>query len=148
MKTPITLLGLIATDLVLAGLALLGGISLMLDPSGASIGMDPYLSSIPLVTDFMPAAIWLLVVFAALPLILVYGMLTQRRWALYGSFALVALELVWMSAQLYLLYSFGFILWHIAIVVLAFVSLALVLMPSIRTYFQKPTVAATMQAGK
>lgn len=145
MRMPMSILVLVAVDVVLTGLALLGGVSLLLDPSGASIGMDPYLSYIPLVQDFMPAAVWLIVVFAALPVILIYGLLAQKRWALIGSYALVALELAWMAAQIYLLYSFGFLLWHVAIVLLAGVSLAMVLMPSVRRYLARVVPPAVPQ---
>lgn len=135
MRMPIRVLILSGIDAVLAGLALYGGINLLLDPSGASIGLDPALAYIPYVADFMPFALWLVVVFAAFPAVLVYGLVTDRKWALIGSFALGALELVWIITQVVLLYPMGFTFWWPLIAGMGVVSLYLVITPTMRTFY-------------
>lgn len=142
MKMPVSVLILIVLELILAGLALFGGINLMLDPSGVTMQIDPTLGYIPFFTDFMPFAIWLVVAFAALPIILAYGIYTDRKWALYGSFGLAGLEILWIATQIVLLYPLGIASWwpvitSYAIVVagIAAASVYLMFRSSVRAYF-------------
>lgn len=141
MRMPISVLILIALDLVLAGLALFGGINLMLDPTGVSIQIDPTLGYIPFVTDFMPFAIWLVVAFAALPVILAYALYMDYKWGVYGSFALAALEVAWIAAQVWLLYPLGLAGWWpvifsygLVIAGIAAASVYLMFRTSVRSY--------------
>lgn len=135
MRMPISVMILAALELVLAGLAFFGGINLILDPTGASMGMDPALQYIPFVTDFMPFALWLVIVFGALPLVLVYGLFTDRKWGLIGSLALASLEVVWIVTQVVLLYPLGFTFWWPLVAGMGVVSLYLILRPSVRSFF-------------
>lgn len=142
MRMPLSVMILIALDIVLAGLALYGGINLMLDPTGTTMQVDPALVYIPFVTDFMLFGIWLVVAFAALPAILAYLIYTDRKWAVYGSFTLAALEILWIGTQIWLLYPLGFSGWwpvvfSYALVVTGIVvaSIYLIFKGSVRTYF-------------
>lgn len=145
MKMPLLLFALVAIDLILSALAFIGGIYLLLDPTGSSLGMNDALQYIPFVTDFMVFALWLLLVFGAFPLVLVYGLLTDRKWALYGSLALGALELLWIAVQLVLLYTMGINAWQVGILAMGVISLFLVLTPSARSFLLNRT-ATTGQA--
>lgn len=143
MKMPVSVLILIVLELALAGLALFGGINLLLDPSGTTLQIDPTLGYIPFVTDFMPFAIWLVVAFAALPVILSYGLYADKRWALYGSVGLAALEISWVVTQIVLFYSMGLAAWWPIIISYAIVvagiaasSVYLMFRRSVRTYFR------------
>ncbi len=135
MKMPLSVFALVGLNLVLAGLALYGGIQLLLDPSGSSIGLDPALSLIPYVSDFMLFALWLIVVFAAFPAVLSYGLLTDRKWAAYGSLTLGALELVWIGTQVVLLYSMGFTWLWVLIGGFGVASLYLIMRRSMRVFY-------------
>ncbi len=108
MRTPYSVFGLIGLNLVLAGLALYGGLMLLLDPSGTSLGLDSALPLIPYVQDFMPFSLWLIIVFAAFPAVLSYALLKDWKWAAIGSLTLGALEIVWIATQVVLLYELGF----------------------------------------
>ena len=153
MRMPLSALILIFLDLILAGLALYGGINLMLDPTGTSMQIDPAIVYIPFVTDFMLFAIWLVIAFAALPAILSYLIYADSKWGLYGSLALAALEIVWIVTQVALLYPLGFSAWWpamfsygIVVTGIAAASLYLIFRGSVRTYFNWYT-RATRQTG-
>lgn len=154
MRMPISVLILIALDLVLAGLALFGGINLMLDPTGVTIQIDPTLDYIPFVADFMPFAIWLVVAFAALPIVLAYAIYRDYKWGVYGSLALSGLEIVWIATQIALFYPLGLAGWwpvifSYALVVagIAVASVYLMLRKSVRSYFDWYTPKAGPQHG-
>lgn len=134
MKIPLLVYVLVAIDALLVALALLGGIGLLLDPSGSSMGMQDALQYIPFVSDFMVFALWLVIVFGAFPAILIYGLLTDRKWSLYGSVALGALELVWISVQFVLLYSMGLNLWQVVVVAMGVASLFIILTSGVRKF--------------
>lgn len=142
MRMPFSVLILIFLDLILAGLALYGGINLMLDPTGTTLAIDPALVYIPFVTDFMLFGIWLVVAFAALPIILSYLIYIDNKAGLYGSLALAALEIVWIATQIVLLYPLGLSNWWPAIMVYSIIvaaiaasSLYIVFRGNTRTYF-------------
>ncbi len=153
MRMPLSVLILIFLDLMLAGLALYGGINLMLDPTGTTLQIDPALVYIPFVTDFMLFAIWLVIAFAALPIILSYLMYVDNKAGLYGSLALAALEIAWIVTQVVLLYPLGFSAWWpamfsygLVVAGIAAASLYLVFRGSVRNYFNWYT-RGTGQAG-
>lgn len=134
-RIPVSVMILSGIQFILAGLAFFGGLSLILDPSGASMGMDPALQYIPFVTNFMPFALWLVIVFGALPLVLVYGLLTDRKWSLIGSFALGALVLIWIGTQIVLLYPMGFTYWWPGVAAIGVASLYFVLRANVRDFY-------------
>ena len=142
MRMPVSVLILIVLYLILAGLALFGGINLMMDPTGVTMQIDPTLGYIPFVTDFMPFAIWLVVAFAALPAILAFALYMDWKWGLYGSFGLAAIEIVWIATQIWLFYPLGFsgwwpVIFSYAIVVagIAVASIYMMFRSSVRNYF-------------
>ena len=143
MRMPLSVLVLILADLILAGLALYGGINLMLDPSGTSMQIDHALVYIPFVSDFMLFGIWLVVAFAALPAIAAYLIYRESRWGLYGSLALAALEILWIATQVVVLYPLGISSWWPAILsyslVVAAIAVASVYLvffrDSVKSYF-------------
>lgn len=142
MRMPLSALILILLDLVLASLALYGGINLLLDPTGTSVRVDPAIGYIPFVTDFTLLAVWLVVAFAALPIILSALIYFDNKWGVYGSLALAALEILWIGTQVWLLYPLGFSLWWpvffsfgLVVAGIAAASLYLVFRASVRDYF-------------
>ncbi len=143
MRMPLSVLSLIVLDLILAGLALYGGINLMLDPTGTTMQIDHTLVLIPFVSDFMLFGIWLVVAFAALPAILAYLIYRESRAGVYGSLALAALEVTWIVTQVVVLYSLGLSSWwpvligySLVVAAMAIASLYLVLFrTSVKSYF-------------
>lgn len=142
MRMPISALILIALNLVLAGLALYGGINLLLDPTGTSMQIDPALVYIPFLTDFTWFAVWLIVAFAALPVAMAYLIYIDNKLGVYGSFALAALEVLWIGTQVYLFYPAGFSFWWpvifsygIVVAGVAAASVYLTFRTSVRSYF-------------
>lgn len=143
MRMPLSVLILIFLDLALAGLAIYGGINLFLDPSGVTMRVDPAIGYVPFVTDFMWLAVWLVVVFAALPAVLAYLIYRDSRWGLYGSFALAALEIVWIVTQVVVLYPLGLSNWwpvilsySLVVTAIAASSLSLIIFrSSVKNYF-------------
>ncbi len=142
MRMPVSAFVLILLNLALAGLALFGGINLLMDPSGTNMQINPALVYIPFVTDFTWFAVWLMVVFAALPAVLAYLIYSDRKWGVYGSLGLAALEVLWIGTQVYLFYSAGFSFWWpvlfsygLVVAGIAAASLYLIFRSSVRTYF-------------
>lgn len=140
MRLPISTMVIMALDAILAGLALYGGINLLLDATGSSLGMQSALDYIPFVSDFMPFALWLVIVFAAFPAVLIYGLYTDRKWALIGTVVLVGLEVLWIGTQIVLLHPMGFSYWWIGILGIAAASLFFVLRPATVNFLWNKTV--------
>ncbi|MDF1521799.1 MAG: hypothetical protein P1P87_03145 [Trueperaceae bacterium] len=75
------LLGALAVSLVfLAFGGLYGGLAMLRDPSGASLGMDVVLPRLP-VPDFVWPGVFLVAVMGLVPLALAYGLLVRPAWS-------------------------------------------------------------------
>ncbi len=89
-----------------------GGIAMLADPSGGSLGMDTVLPSLP-VSDYVLPGLFLLTAMGVLPLVLAYGLWAGRRapatvrlgrfgtwhWAWLGSVALGVVLVAWLLTQ-------------------------------------------------
>jgi len=80
MKRPLPLWILILWLVFLAFGGLYGGIAMLLDPSGASMGVDVLLPLLP-VADFILPGLFLLFGMGLFPLALVFGLLVRPNWA-------------------------------------------------------------------
>ena len=79
---PVTVYVLLALLVVLGLWGLVGGIGMLMDPSGEGMGLDvSLLTSVP-VNDFLIPGLILLTVFGVLPLLAAYGMWAFSNWAL------------------------------------------------------------------
>ena len=82
---PTTIYVLVGCLLFLSLGAFMGGISFLVDPTGAILGVPmSWLKGSPF-PDFIIPGLFLLVVFAIAPLIISYGLLARPEWPLLGA---------------------------------------------------------------
>ena len=146
MVRRLALSALVVSLLFLAFGGLYGGVEMLRDPSGGSLGMDVVLPQLP-VTDFVLPGIFLLVVMGLAPIALAYGLVarpnwgwaaalsrwSRHHWAWTGTLALGLVLGVWLAVQGWMI---GFV-WPIQFVTagngVAIVVLAL--LPRVRRSF-------------
>jgi hypothetical protein len=112
MRRPLPLLILVLWLVFLAFGGLYGGITMLLDPSGALLGTEEILPLLP-VPDFVLPGLFLLFVMGIAPLALVFGLLVRpnwpwagvitrwsgHHWAWTGTLALSIVLLLWLIVQ-------------------------------------------------
>lgn len=112
MKQPLALWILLLWLVFLAFGGLYGGIAMLLDPSGASMGVDVLLPLLP-VRDFVLPGFFLLFGMGVAPLVLTFGLLARpnwpwanalfrwsgHHWAWTGTLVLGILLLLWLLVQ-------------------------------------------------
>jgi hypothetical protein len=148
MKHPFAVWILAFWLLFLAFGGLYGGISMLLDPSGASMQMDEVLDLLP-VSDYLLPGLFLLLVMGIVPLALIYGLLarpawpwlqalfsrTKAHWAWVGTVLLGLGLLFWLAVQGILI---GF-QWPIQYVTAAngLLILLFAFLPPVRRYYKQ-----------
>ncbi|MFO8150466.1 MAG: hypothetical protein R6T93_09225 [Trueperaceae bacterium] len=70
---------LVVSLLFLAFGGLYGGVEMLRDPGGGSLGMDVVLPQLP-VTDFVWPGVFLLTVMGLVPIVLAYGLVARPAW--------------------------------------------------------------------
>ncbi|MDZ7706761.1 MAG: hypothetical protein U5J97_02485 [Trueperaceae bacterium] len=107
---------LVVSVLFLAFGGLYGGLSMLSDPSGASLGMDVVLLRLPVANYLLPG-VFLVVVMGLVPLALAYGLLARpslrwtanvtrlsgHHWAWTGTLLLGVVLVLWLAAQAWLI---------------------------------------------
>ncbi len=116
MGRRLALWALVVSVLFLAFGGLYGGLSMLRDPSGASLGMDVVLPRIP-VPNYVLPGIFLVVVMGLMPLGLVYGLLARptppwaatiarlsgHHWAWTGALVLGIVLVIWLAVQAWMI---------------------------------------------
>ena len=119
MKRPLTLWPLLVVLLFLASGGLYGGIAMLTDPAGGSLGLTDVLPLLP-VSNYILPGLFLLIVMGLTPLVLTYGLLTRpnwnwaatlsrwsaHHWAWIGTLGLGVTLVIWLIVQ-GLLIGFG-----------------------------------------
>jgi hypothetical protein len=147
MKRPLALWILVFFLLFLSFGGFYGGITMLLDPSGASLQMDEVLNLLP-VPDYTLPGLFLLLVMGLAPLALIFGLLarpdwpwlqslfrqTKSYWAWGGTVLLALILLLWLTVQALLI---GF-KWPIQYVTAAngLLILLFAFLPSVRKHYQ------------
>ncbi|WP_232436835.1 hypothetical protein [Paenibacillus senegalimassiliensis] len=149
-KMPFAIKLLVALQALLGVGAVFGGGALMVDPTGASIGMPSDIMKIPLFSSYFIPGMILLLVFGVVPLLVTSALIKKWEWSwgnklnvfkelhwswafsLYIGFALI----IWISVQIYILSSSSpvhllYTAWGLAIQVLT-------ILPSVSRYYTKP----------
>ncbi|TVR93320.1 MAG: hypothetical protein EA416_05375 [Trueperaceae bacterium] len=140
---------LIVALLFLAFGGLYGGVTMLVDPSGAALGMDVVLPQLPVPSFALPGA-FLVTVMGLLPIALAYGLVARptprwaaaisrasgHHWAWTGTLALGIVLAAWLALQGWLI---GFA-WPIQFVTAgnAVAIVVLTLLPVVRRSFVVP----------
>ena len=140
-KHPLGVKALIPIQLVLSVLSIPSGILLVYSPNGEALGAQgilPHLTAqLPFVKDFTPVGIFLLVVYGLLPLALVYGLWTRKRWGWDITLLLGAVEIAWITAEVALFYDLGFFFFYPIIAGMGILTAVLCLLPSVRRFYSE-----------
>jgi hypothetical protein len=111
---------LILLLLILALSAIAAGLSFIIDPSGATVGMEVSMLRHSPFPDFIIPGMFLLVLFGLFPLVILFGLFRKnnielldalniyrhRHWAWTFSYFIGLLLVVWINVQLYFLKEF------------------------------------------
>lgn len=99
-RQPLTMY-LLVTCLALEGLsALIGGIGLILDPTGSNVGLPgSLLTGTPFNSFFVPGLL-LATILGVWPCVVVYCLLRKQAWAWYGSLSVGVALIIWIAAQI------------------------------------------------
>ncbi len=146
MKRPPALWPLLFLLVFLAVGGLYGGIAMLTDPAGGSLGLTDVLPLLP-VSNYVLPGVFLLIVMGLAPLALSYGLLvrpgwnwartlsrwSRHHWAWTGTLGLGVTLAMWLMVQGLLI---GF-RWPIQYITAAdgFLSVLLVLLPSMRKFY-------------
>jgi len=145
MKKPLAVWLLAVLLTLFAAGGLYGGASMLLDPSGRSMGVDIVLPQLP-VPDFLLPGLFLLAVMGLAPLLLAFALLFRPRWALPASFfrwgkaywawtGTIVLEIVlaaWLLVEVLLIGIFPI---TVVTAVLGALILFLALLPGVRKHY-------------
>lgn len=125
--------------LVLSAVSLPSGALLLSSPDGSAMGAQvilPHLTQqIPIITDFAPVGLFLLVVYGLVPLVLMYGLWTRMKLAWDLTLLLGATEVAWIVAEVVMFYDLGFFVFYPIIVGMGAGTLLLCLLPSVRRFY-------------
>lgn len=126
----VTVLALLLGLQGLSGLA--GGIGLVVDPSGQSLGIPlVWLQESPF-SDYLVPGVILLVLLGVVPLIVAYGLWSARSWAWGGSAFVGGALAVWLLVEIAVIGYQPDPPLQLAYGVLAVLILALTALPSVR----------------
>jgi hypothetical protein len=148
LKRPATLWLLIFLLVFLSFGGFFGGISMLVDPTGSTLGMEEVLPLLP-VSDFILPGLFLIVVMGIVPLALVYGLIWKPGWeggdkisgrsgyywAWTGTITLGVVLILWLAVQ-GLLIGFAWAIQYITLangLLIIFVSL----LPDIRRFYKQ-----------
>lgn len=98
-RRPAGLWGLVSSTLLLGLGGLYGGISFVLDPSGAAMGLTTGVLARAPVHTFLLPGLFLLVVMGLVPLFLVWSQLARRPWAWTATVGESLLLIGWLIFQ-------------------------------------------------
>lgn len=146
MRRPLTVWPLLFFLLLLALGGLYGGIAMLTDPTGGSLGLTDVLPLLP-VSDFLLPGLFLLCVMGLAPLVLTYALLARPRWswaqalsrwsrhhwAWTGTLALGVTLALWLLAQ-GLLIGFRWPIQYIT-AINGVLIIALALVPDVRRFY-------------
>lgn len=150
LKMPFAGKLLVALQALLGVGAVFGGGFLIIDPTGASLGMPSDIMKIPLFSNYFIPGIILLLVFGIVPLIVMSALIKKWAWpwgerlnvfkqlhwswafSLYVGFALI----IWISVQIYILSSSSPV--HLLYTAWGLAIQALTILPSVSRFYVKP----------
>lgn len=94
----------------------------------------------PVCSRLCSRGVFLLVVYGFLPIIFVFGLWTQKKWAWTLTLLLGLTEIAWIVTEVVLLYNLGFIFFYPLIAGMGIVTAALCLLPSVRRFYSRPNI--------
>lgn len=139
MKHPVGVKLLLPVLLGLSAISIPSGLVLLASPGGEGIGAQtilPHLTQqIPFVEDFTPVAIFLLVAYGLIPILLSYGLWTRHGPAWLLTLCLGATEVIWIGIEVVIFYDLGYFFFYPIIAGMGVATLALCLVPSVRRFY-------------
>ena len=91
----------------------------------------PYL---PIIKDFLPVGVLLIVAYGIIPLAIVYGLWTVKPWAYPIVVALVSVAVFWILLEVATIYQMGFIFFQPLISGLGIMEILLLTRLGVRAY--------------
>ena len=120
MKLKLDLVLVTLLELLLAIGAIVGGYSMINDPTGVSMFKQDLRKYI-IVPDFLLPGLFLFVGFGLCTFIFLIALWMNFRVGWVGAMLISVAELVWILVQIILLYEVGFIIWQLIIPAIAVV---------------------------
>lgn len=114
---------------------LLGGYGLVTDPTGASLRIPlGWLEGSPF-ADYLVPGLILLIVLGFFPLVVLYGLRANRRWAWFGALAVGAGLIIWIGVEITIIGYQAEPPFQVIYAAVGLFILLLALLPSTRRYF-------------
>lgn len=134
-RIPLSIIILVAAEILLALTSISGGKILLDEPSGKSMGLQPLIPYLPFnLHDYFLVGVWLVAVYGVLPIILAAGLWFGKKWAWLGALGLGAVVVTWIVSEVFLFYSFGFTFFYPLIGGIGLLTIFLLYLPSTREY--------------
>jgi hypothetical protein len=145
LKIPRGAITLIPIQLLLSIISIPSGALLVYSPGGESIGAQvilPYLRErVPFLQNFAPVGVFLVIVYGLIPMILAYGLWSQKKWAWYLTLLLGITEITWIGAEVTIFYDLGFFFFYPIIAGMGAITVLLCLLPSVRNFYLGARIA-------
>ncbi len=146
-KRPVSGIVLIFLMFFQAFSAIPTGFSMIMDPSGAAIGLPNYLLEQSPFSSFLIPGLFLGVILGLFPVVILYGLITRKdfwklnrincykkhHWALGCSYYLGILLILWINMQLY--FGIGFHILHFVYSSLGLLIIVFSQLPGIKRYY-------------
>jgi len=137
MTRPLSIIILVVLELILAFISIGGGVSLLGDVSGKTLGLQPLIPYLPFnLHDYTLVGVWLIAVYGMLPIILAAGLWLRKKWAWKTALGLGAVLIFWIVAEVFLFYSLGFTYFYPLIGGIGLITVILLYLPSTRDSFR------------
>lgn len=128
----------VLVEIFLAFTSINGGATLLADPSGKTLGLQSIIPYLPFyLHDFALVGVWLIAVYGVLPIILAAGLWKGRKWAWSVALGLGVVLIMWILAEVFLFYSFGFTFLYPLYAGIGLLTIIVLYLPSTREYFVK-----------
>jgi FtsH-binding integral membrane protein len=115
-----------------------GGIGLVFDPSGESIGIPiDWLAGSPF-SDYLIPGLILLFILGVFPLIVFYGLLKKMRYSWPGSLLIASALIIWIGVEILIIGYQAEPPLQLIYGVLGLILLILALLPSTQNYYRMP----------
>jgi len=99
------------------------------------MGLEFVLDYIPF-NDLTLLGAWFFSVYGILPAVLAFGLWMRSWWAWNIALILAGIEIIWIVVQFILFYQIGFSIWQPIIAGLALLTIYLLYLPRVKSYFR------------
>jgi hypothetical protein len=114
---------------------ILGGVFLVLDPTGNLLQMPVSMLEDSPFRDFFIPGLILLIVLGILPVVVLYSLWKKDRWAWFGSLLVGMALMIWIGVQILMIGYYSKVPLQLIYGLVGFFIVVLTFLPSVRNYY-------------